>query len=425
MATWFVVEPGDEQPTCILGPECQQNGQRVFGFESSTMILSGVSVDSNLTIHDVSRSSDVYSQQSKWMCRTCMQELTACDHLEIYSRPRGVECNMHYLTDEANIIEWTVVNCSISHVFPWAGCDFTAVSDTETMQFGGASLYTHTVIGDDPIYYSSLCSLQIAATVLGPGRYQFDVLVYPDMPDGQSYGEHAEATLIAPQLSKSTKKMSGEDKKDEFKAKYKTIITVVTVVSAAIITILFVAILIIIRVKGLPDKCRRRKRTDETGPTALSNMPNTNQQTESSRINATPGVSEGYRNISEAYSSNGDYDSYVDPSEIISPVSPNGGYANVSGTDQSAGSSRGHTKPSGIDQSANSGAGYENIPFGIDQSANSGAGYEIPSGIDQSAGSNGGYVTIILESGEYDVPQLEHTEVPNIYQRMEVIGSGK
>ncbi|GFO47286.1 hypothetical protein PoB_007379100 [Plakobranchus ocellatus] len=343
------------------------------------------------------------------------------------------------------------------------------------------------MIEEEPIYYSSQCSLQI----FGPDSFKFNVLVYPGMTDGQSYGVLVEAILIGP----PNPMIKNPDKEDESKDNYKTVSTVINVVSAVIVIILFVVILIIIRAKGLPAKCSQKKRTDETGPVTLSTMPNTNQQTDSSRVNATSGVSEGFRNLSIANSSNGEYDAYVYPYEIISSVSQNssGGYTRPSGIDQSAnsnggyevpvssaidesaGSSGGYTRPSGIDQSANSNGGYEvpvsseidqsagssggyTRPSGIGQSANSNEGYEVPVLlIDQSAGSatgyvrpsekgqsvlssegydiasetdqlarsSGGYAKMTFKTDKYDVLQLGQTEVPNFYQMIEVIGSEK
>ncbi|GFN98001.1 hypothetical protein PoB_002450700 [Plakobranchus ocellatus] len=184
--------------------------------------------------------------------------------------------------------------------------------------------------------------------------------------------------------------------------------------------------------------CGERGSTEDT----LSNMPNTNQQTDLSRVNATPGVSEGYRITSGAYSSNGSYASYVDQSEIISPVSPKGGFTNGSGIDLSAGSSGGHTRLPWIYQSANSSSGYKRpVPFTIDQSAGSATGYvrpyaigqsvlssegyDVPSKIDQLAGSSGGYAKMTFKTGKYDVPQLGQTEIPNFYRAMKMRKSGK
>ncbi|GFO09686.1 hypothetical protein PoB_003619100 [Plakobranchus ocellatus] len=251
MATWYVVEPGDEQPMCIEGPECPQNGQRVSGFESSPRILSNVSVESNLTIHNVSRSSDMYTQQSKWMCKTCEEEHVARDRMEIYSRPRGVECNMHYLTDEAGVIQGTNVNCSISRVFPRPECQFTAVSATKTEQLRQTPMYNHKETENDPIYDSSQCSLLISATSLEPGRHQFDVLVYPDITGGQSYGVNVRATLIETPPPAPTPSPEPMDNRNMM-----MMMTVVLV----IVPVFIIATCAIIRVKGLPDKCRRRRR---------------------------------------------------------------------------------------------------------------------------------------------------------------------
>ncbi|GFN91924.1 hypothetical protein PoB_001843000 [Plakobranchus ocellatus] len=112
------------KPTSIIGCYsfgCGGGYSSRYGF-SATINNSS----STLTITNVSRT-DPFNMETRWTCRPCgdsSRQITVCDKLEVYAKPKNPSCTVRELTAVPGDIESATVSCSTTKVYPRAKCSF-------------------------------------------------------------------------------------------------------------------------------------------------------------------------------------------------------------------------------------------------------------------------------------------------------------
>ncbi|GFS19311.1 vascular cell adhesion molecule [Elysia marginata] len=123
------------------------------------------------------------------------------------AQPQNPSCTVNENTGSGDITSVTVT-CFTSKVYPKAKCSFSReINGGNSENITKTPLYIHTETGATPVYYRSLCSVNVPVKELGEGTHSWVGFIYPDVTGGQSLVNgktpNKTITLTFPQASHS------------------------------------------------------------------------------------------------------------------------------------------------------------------------------------------------------------------------------